>query len=895
MADTFFDRINNAKSLSTAFARFDSLASSGEEDWFKIKLEAGTRYTVRLDGSEVSPGLSLSDPELIGLYDDAGTAVDGSETANAGAGVIYSFVAPSSADYYFGVSASGRTGSYNVALEAGERILSAANVTQIDVGQTLSDRIENGTDVDVFAVTFEAGETYTIDMLGADQTKGTLANPFIEGILNDSQVLIANTSDDDSGSGEDARVVYTASYTGVHYIQAASNGLSTGTYQLRVAGEGSEGIDPADITSVNLDTVKNGTISSADEVDYFKVTLSANNRYAFEMKGDSTSSGTLDDPRIIAVYGPDGSKIDGAANNNGGTENYARLYFNAEASGDYIIGVIGNSGTTGSYKFSTAFVRSLSGEPTDGGGDTGGGDTGGGNTGGGDTGGGTTGGGVLPADDIGSTTLDHGILNLGATSTSTIDISGDEDWYKVSLSSNVRYQIDVRGLDSNSGTLADPVILKLRNADGDVIVAASSDIKVSNNNGGEGQDARLFYTATSSDLHYVAVSGFDGSTGTYDVSIVTAGSGAGSGGGGPTTDDIGTTLATARAIVLGAPTQTSIDSVGDVDWFEVTLIVGERYQVDLMGVDGGGGTLLDPALVSMYNAQGTLIADTTNNNGGTGSDARKYFTAPETGKYYIAAEAKSDGIGTYSVLVESLTSGSGGGVSADIGNTIATSQRLLEGESQFSRIDTATDEDWFAVSLVAGERYRFDMRGADSSAGTLSDPFVMSLADSSGAAIAASTGNNTSNNNGGTGQDARLYYTASYTGTHYLSAASHGDSVGSYQVMFRDTSDITASDEDDYDNSTQTTGAISAGQSVTGVIETAGDSDWFFIAMDRGKHYQIELDGAPSASGSLADPYFFGVWNSQSETYAQSWNNDGQHCCCCRHHISRQSGISDHF
>ena len=61
-----------------------------------------------------------------------------------------------------------------------------------------------------------------------------------------------------------------------------------------------------------------------------------------------------------------------------------------------------------------------------------------------------------------------------------------------------------------------------------------------------------------------------------------------------------------------------IGTVGDHDWFALTLEAGKTYQFDLKGSPTGDGTLRDPCLFGLYDVQGLLIVGTANDNGGTG-------------------------------------------------------------------------------------------------------------------------------------------------------------------------------------------------------------------------------------------------------------------------------------
>lgn len=64
---------------------------------------------------------------------------------------------------------------------------------------------------------------------------------------------------------------------------------------------------------------------------------------------------------------------------------------------------------------------------------------------------------------------------------------------------------------------------------------------------------------------------------------------------------------------------------------------------------------------------------------------------------------------------------------------------------------------------------------------------------------------------------------------------------------------------DDYaDSLTDTTapfGQVSAGGSLTGNLESAGDRDWFRVQLSAGQEYTIDLEGSPTRAGTLPDAY----------------------------------------
>ncbi|MGV3635352.1 MAG: matrixin family metalloprotease [Pseudorhodoplanes sp.] len=84
--------------------------------------------------------------------------------------------------------------------------------------------------------------------------------------------------------------------------------------------------------------------------------------------------------------------------------------------------------------------------------------------------------------------------------------------------------------------------------------------------------------------------------------------------------------------------------------------------------------------------------------------------------------------------------------------------------------------------------------------------------------------------------------------------------------------------QDDYaDNRTDTTaplGQVAGGGSATGSLETAGDRDWFGIALTAGVNYTFELKGAASNSGTLSDPYLY-LYSSAGKLLAFNDDREG--------------------
>ncbi len=96
----------------------------------------------------------------------------------------------------------------------------------------------------------------------------------------------------------------------------------------------------------------------------------------------------------------------------------------------------------------------------------------------------------------------------------------------------------------------------------------------------------------------------------------------------------------------------------------------------------------------------------------------------------------------------------------DVPNTNATEVHMVSGGSYVGSLETAGDEDWIRVELVAGQRYQFDLTGTGSE--PVEDPFIR-LFDESGSLIAENDDINL-----GVVRDSRLTFTATETGVYYI-------------------------------------------------------------------------------------------------------------------------------
>jgi serralysin len=87
---------------------------------------------------------------------------------------------------------------------------------------------------------------------------------------------------------------------------------------------------------------------------------------------------------------------------------------------------------------------------------------------------------------------------------------GNRDWVRVDLEEGVTYEVDLKGVASGVGTLADPV-MALYNSSGTYLTG--------NDDGGAGNESHLSYTPLTSGTYYLMARGYASSTGTYHLSV----------------------------------------------------------------------------------------------------------------------------------------------------------------------------------------------------------------------------------------------------------------------------------------------------------------------------------------------------------------------------------------
>lgn len=229
----------------------------------------------------------------------------------------------------------------------------------------------------------------------------------------------------------------------------------------------------------------------------------------------------------------------------------------------------------------------------------------------------------------------------------------------------------------------------------------------------------------------------------------------------PAADTVGGGIGSAGTITVGGSVLVNIETLGDHDWYQVTLTAGTTYTFQTYS-DGSG----TDAYLYLRDAAGVLL--TENDDDGDNTNSLFSYTATTTGTYYIDAGTwNNNTIGGFNLAI--ATAAPAGDF---VGDTTGTAAALTVGGSLNGTVDTSGDHDFYAISLVAGQTYIF--RTAGTTATTATDT-VLTLRDGAGTQLLT-------NNDAGEADFSAVRYTAATTGTYYLDVGAVGSGTGAFNV-----------------------------------------------------------------------------------------------------------------
>jgi hypothetical protein len=292
-----------------------ALEITGDRDWFSVQLAAGATYLINLQGQQAGAG-TLDDPYLR-LHDSNGALLAENDDVELGVNrdSQLTFTASTSATYYLEAGAfnDSLTGTYTCILSStgltddfrdslGDP---AAPFGQVAVNGSAIGTLDAIGDRDWFRVQLVAGTTYLINLQGQHAGTGTLEDPIMR--LHDGNgAVIAQNDDVTDGVNRDSQLTFTASTSGVYYIEAGGfNDDYVGTYRVSVnttaltddfADSLSDSTAPFGQLAINGSAA--GDLESVGDRDWFQIQLNAGTSYVLALQGLRAGGGTLADPYL---------------------------------------------------------------------------------------------------------------------------------------------------------------------------------------------------------------------------------------------------------------------------------------------------------------------------------------------------------------------------------------------------------------------------------------------------------------------------------------------------------------------------------------------------------------------------------------------------------------------
>jgi serralysin len=240
-------------------------------------------------------------------------------------------------------------------------------------------------------------------------------------------------------------------------------------------------------------------------------------------------------------------------------------------------------------------------------------------------------------------------------------------------------------------------------------------------------------------------------------------------------DLVPASTATTSTINSGGSVEVSIDTLGDHDWYRVTLIAGQTYTIHTSAITGQNP---DTFLNLRSSAGAILLSD---DDGGDSTYSVISYTPATTGTFFIdAGTFNNESIGSYRLSVSTYPL-----TSIDVLGSAATSATLGVGNGINGTIDVVGDRDWYSITLVAGETYIFRTGNTSPLSGTGAPvgavDTLLSLRNAAGTQVGFS------DDAGQYGYSA-IRYTATTSGTYYLDVGAYsgqgatGAATGTYNL-----------------------------------------------------------------------------------------------------------------
>ncbi|HEY3451299.1 MAG TPA: PPC domain-containing protein [Myxococcales bacterium] len=384
------------------------------------------------------------------------------------------------------------------------------------------------------------------------------------------------------------------------------------------------------------------------------------------------------------------------------------------------------------------------------------------------------------ADDHANTASSGTALTAGVRTSGALEYTADLDWFAFAATAAHVYRVTFTVTGSAACYLFD---------EGAATSGSSSYLAYGYTY--SSGTVTLGYQAAVTGTYYLRVQPYSGlATPTYSVLVEDLG-----------LEDHGDVYTASTTVTPGVAASGVLGFSGDKDWFSFNAVPGHIYEVKATAGGSVNLTLFNT------NATSSLAYD----YGSVASVAAKLLG---TGPYY--ARVQPDYSSTpiaYTLEINDL------GLD-DFGDSAAEATPLTVGSAMSGKVHYPSDKDWFSLATVPGRLYKAELTGATNARLVLYGANgTTELQSASGGSVVA------------------LNFGALDGGPYYLS-------VGNYWsdgAPFPYTLTVTETGTDDHGNAATMATPLTLGEVSYGVLEYAGDKDYFSVALVAQRVYRFDV------------------------------------------------------
>jgi hypothetical protein len=521
--------------------------------------------------------LATLDDSVLALYDrDGQSKIQEDDDGGPNRASKLFWTAPESGDYFVEVSGYGSTiGTYT--LSVSDELPPDDHGNHGGAATSLSINAPTAGDLGF------PGDVDWFSFTAAAGTQYTLRTT-LDTLFDSSLTLYdqdATTSIAENDGGN--LLFWQAPAAGVYFVEVSSFFQDTGTYDIEVSDVpliDDHANSATSATAALVNAGAPGEINYAGDPDWFSFTVVAGTSYTI-----STTLNSLQDS-VLALYDVDGTSLI-VEDDDGGSDLASRIVWTAPATGTYYLAVTGFGSNIGGYGLDISDV-------------------------------------VVP-DDHGNRAEDATPVVVNEFVTGDIDDGADVDWFEFDTVAGTTYTI-ATALE----TLHDS-FLKLYDRSGPIVIAEDDD-------GGGGLASQIVWTASASGAYFVEVSGYSGSTGTYQLTVRDR----------MAPDDHGDDAPAATPVGGAGSIIGDIGAAGDKDWFSFQSVAGADYifRTELISLSDSELTLID------RDGQTTLLFNDDDPDENAGLESRIEWTAPRSDTFFLMVGGYSDSTGTYRLHID---------------------------------------------------------------------------------------------------------------------------------------------------------------------------------------------------------------------------------------------------